>query len=368
MSDWMYFDNHFLTVPDPEIAHFMARDYQNHWLFREEKRNLVEKRLVELLGASSQEHFFLTSGRYESNFLLLFSHYMDFIRETGRTHILTLENEHPSILQPLQYLEKFEVQGKFLPLNHHGQLEPEALIEAIRPRSSLLSISWANELTAVIQPIAELAEVCEKNDVRFHVDASCVIGKLPFQFTEIPVHFLSFDGQLLHCPAALGALIARKEYPLSPLYFSEEKRPVAEYAALGVALEKVLDKMECMSFEIGHLRNVFETEIIKCIPSAQLFFQESNRLPNCSVVAFKGIHGEALRFLLQRQGMFVSTGGGRLAKILMQCGIDPMLAYGAISFSFSENNSLEEIPRMLPLIESTVKRLQKTGGAIHVAL
>lgn len=367
MADWMFFDNHTFTAPDVEISNHMARDYQHHWLFHEEKRNMIEKRILELLGAYPSDHFFLTSGRSESNFTVLFSHYMDFIRETGRTHILTCEHEHPSIIQGLQRLEKLEVQGKLLPLNNQGQLDPQTLIEAIRPRSGLLSLSWANDLTGVIQPIEKIANICTEHDLRLHVDASSVIGKIFFQCSELPIHFITFDGKLFHCPGAFGGLIVHKDHSIKLLYPEEEKRPVADYAALGVALENSLDRLDSMGLEMGRLRNFFESEVQMHIPDAKFFFQDVDRLPNCCCVSFPGVHGEALRFLLQRQGIFISTGEGRLAKTLLQCGIEPILAHGAISFAFSHHTTQAEIERTIPILAKTVEKLLKIGGKINVA-
>src|SRR5690606_9625349 len=113
---------------------------------------------------------------------LLFSMYAEFVRETGRNHFLLPSLDIDPALS--QEMEKLGCMVKKLPMNECGQLTGELLEETLKPRSSLVSISFAHPLTGVIQPVVELAKICEEKQVRLHVDASAVIGKVFFRFED----------------------------------------------------------------------------------------------------------------------------------------------------------------------------------------
>ena len=67
--------------------------------------------------------------------------------------------------------------------------------------------------------------------------------------------------------------------------------------------------------ETARLRNQFEESINRAIPEASILFQETERLPNVSVIAFPGVTSELLAFHLAQQDVFASFGGGRHQKL-----------------------------------------------------
>ncbi len=174
MADWIFLDNHTKTRPKEFLIEQMARSAKEHWLIAPSEK--AKQQIATHLGA---EGYYMAIDT-DAHFSLLFSHYLDYIRKTGRTHILAAEKEQTSILSAIETLERFEVQGKILPVNDKGHLTAKSLQEAIRARSSILSLSWAHPYTGVVQPLHDLAACCRENDVRLHVDISAAMGKLYF--------------------------------------------------------------------------------------------------------------------------------------------------------------------------------------------
>lgn len=366
MADWIFLDHHTKTSPSEEIVKQFAHDIllpkSKYWLLESSKIEKAKERLRGLVGGADGEVVLTTAGPFQS----LFSHYVHFIRETGKTHILSLETEDLSLLDGIKSLEKFEVSGKLLPVNEQGQLTSKVLQEAIRARSGLLSLSWAHPLTGVVQPIRELMDLCTENDIRIHLDITTALGKLPIPFDGLNVDFLTFDGRLLNCPPQMGALIVKKGIKIEPFQFGFHEESYPHLAALSSGVEKASDKIDHYALEVARLRDDFETKMLQI--GAKVLFQEVERLPNCAVVCFEGVHAECLLFYLQRQGIFATTGQGRLSSVLKSCHIDPVLAHTAINFVLSDETTQEEIDRTVQVCKEQMEKWQVLGGLVDATL
>ena len=222
----VYLDHHSATRPFPSSIEALLPFFKEHWgsttaphQMGQELFPALNKRteaILEALGAKPEDRFYFFSSNVDAVSHLFLSHYFDSIRHTGKNHILTTNIEEAPVLMSLKRLEEVSCTGKILPVNSQGQLTKEVLEEALRPRTSIVSLSWANGLTGVIHPIADLAAACRAKDVRIHVDASYVIGKLYFRLEDLPIDFLTFDGSFLHSPKGTAGLIVKEKTLFSP--------------------------------------------------------------------------------------------------------------------------------------------------------
>lgn len=369
MVSRVYLDHHTAARPFPSSVEAMLPFFKEHWgsttaphqmgqeLFP--ALNKGTETILEALGAKPEDRFYFFSSSIDAVHHLLLSHYFDSIRHTGKNHILTTNIEEAAVLMSLKRLEEIGCSGKILSVNAQGQLTKEVLEEALRPRTSIVSISWANGLTGVVHPIADLAEACHARDVRLHVDASYVIGKFYFRFEDLPIDFLTFDGSLIHAPKGTAGLLVKEKTLLSPPLASMAGIPVGGIAALAAALQEGVDKFDHVCLETVRLRDKLQQGILKGFPEAIVLFQQAERLPNCCAIAFPGIISDALLFLLHRKGIYASLGGGqcqKLSHILVASGIDEMLSQCALSFSLSFETTEEEIDYAIrTIVESACK-------------
>jgi len=345
-----FFAHH--TYPRPLEFH----ELEKGWLPRESR---FESEIKEMVGAPKEAHFLLAEDRAAANFCALFSTYADFIRENGRTHLLAPFGEHPSIVQGIHRLENFEIQGKFLPLNSQGQITKQVVEEHLRPRSAMLSISWAHDLTGVVQPIHEIYEACQAKEVRLHVDITHAIGKL---FLHGGFDLLTFDGAFLGAPRGTGVLISQEK--MTPNAFGGAPPVPALLTALAEGTARAIDQMDQMALEVGPLRDQLERGLQEAIPECQPFFTEVERLPNVAVIAFPGVHAELLECALQRAGVWVTHGEGRLAEILKACGFEAMVAHSALSFALSTLTTKEEVEKGVALISEVVAALRPISEGV----
>lgn len=371
MGNTVYLDNHTITRPCSAAIEQMFPFYKEYWgtvsaphRMGQEIIPLLNHRIKSIyhyLGAESEDQFILTSSGAEGINHVFQSTYFEFVRETGRNHFLTTALEEAPIGMSINRLEKLGCSGKTLPVNSYGQLTGDILEEAIKPRSGLLSLSWANGLTGVIHPIHDLAAVCKKKEVRFHVDASYAIGKLHFQFHDLGVDFLSFDGSLLHAPKGTGGLFIKQGISFSPLIVGDAGINAPALVALEASLSHIDGHFDHFNTEIVRLRDRLEKGVREGFPDAVVFFDQADRLPNCSAIGFPGIASESLLFALHRQGIYASMGGGhcqKLSHILTACGVDSLLAGTALSFALSYDTTEEDIDHAVQKIVESAKKLR----------
>jgi len=368
--DNIYLDTHTAPRPFSTCLEKMLPLYKEHTA-RElyDKSYLVayekcEMAIREALGDEEQRSVYFCSGGAEAVNSALFSYYFQRARETGKTHIMAPRTESAPILLSLQRLEEWGCSGKLLPLNAQGQLTKETLLNSINPRTGLLSLSWAQPLTGVIHPLAELAEVCRDKQVALHVDGSFVLGKFYFNLSDLPIDYFTYDGALVHGPQAAGALLMPKGEKHAPLILGAERAPLPALTALSYATLENARGCDQICLEGARLRDKLQRGIKNAVPDAHIFFEEVERLPSCTAIAFPGIHAEALLCLLQRRGVYASIGGGtqqRLTDVLLASGASLSLAQSALSFSLSLQTTEEEIDAAIQRITSCVHQLKRSS-------
>lgn len=361
MADWIFLDHHTKSPPSLSMTEALRNESITHWLFGDEGSDRLKTDVLELLGAKKGE-LLLSSSCAQSHFQVLLSHYITSIRETGRTHILTPETEVRSIVEGIKSLEKFDVQMRRLAVNHHGQVTRASVVEAVRARSSLLTLSWTDPLSGVVHPISDLVEVCREHDIEVHLDISTALGKLYLPFADLEIDYLTFEGRLLNCPIPLGATIVKEGKKVLPIGYAAPPYPYSYFSCLKRGMALALEKMDHYAMEVSRLRDFFEQALASM--GGKLFFQQVERLPNTIVVAFEGIHGEHLLFYLRRQGLIATTGEGRLCELLVRCGVKKRTALCAIAFALSDTTELQEIERAIEMMQESLSTLAKYAEKI----
>ncbi len=377
MIKQVYLDNHTATRPYPQALEAMLPFYQEKWgaasapyqMGQEAVSGVLQStdEIMQELGAGKEDQFFFCSSGAEAVGSVFFSHYLEEVRDSGKNHILTTNVEEAPTFLGLKRLEKFHCVEKVLPVNSQGQMTRQVLEEAIKPRTSLLSLAWANSLTGVIHPIADIAQACKEKGIRLHVDASTVIGKLFFHFEDLNVDYLTFDGSLFHSPKGTAGLLVKGGIAFHPLIAGNPNVHVGGVAALARALGESSRYFDQINLETARLRREFEQGVVSGFPEAVVLFQDVERLPNTAVIAFPGVDSDALLYLLSRRGVYASMGGGQAQKLfylLTASQVDEGLARCALSFSLSYETTEEEIAYAVQMIAECAIKLKKCSANV----
>ena len=186
-------------------------------------------------------------------------------RRSGRLHVITTQIEHKAVLEPLEILEERGFEIVRLPCDPSGWVHPEAVAEALRDDTLLVSVMHVNNESGVIQPIEEVAAVLADHPAYFHVDAAQGFGKELAALRESRIDLISVSGHKVYGPKGVGALVARRRRfrrpPLKPLFYGGGQErglrpgtlPVHLIVGLGLAAE--LGAKEARSAE-GRVRRV----------------------------------------------------------------------------------------------------------------
>lgn len=379
---FVYLDNSTTARPSGEAVSKMLTYYSEKWGTLTQPHKMGQelfadfadalKAVYALLGATEHDAVILTSSGAEAVNQAILSTYQDVSLVDGRNHFISSVIDEAPSLMSLHRLESFGCATTYLKPTPEGIITPKSLVEAITPRTALVSLSWASGLTGVVQPIADLAEICKSRGIRLLVEATHVLGKLFFDLKELPITFLAFNGEQLHAPKGTGALYIRQGIHLKPLITGGIEQAgmragsinIPAVAALGVACKQTLEARDYLCTEVARLKMHFEKEIIQRIPQSKVLFEYEERVPNISAIAFPHVQSEALLFLLSRKDVYASMGGGgqqQISYLLQACGLSKTIATCALSFSLSRETTQEELDRALGIIEACYTKLRKAS-------
>lgn len=330
--------------------------------------------IYNLVGAKEQDLCLFTSSGAEAVNQAILSAYFEITRVSGKNQFLTSQIEEAPALMSINRLEQLGAVSKLISPNHQGIITPQAVADAISPRTALISLSWANGLTGVVQPIADIAALCHERGICLHVDATHVLGKLFYELNDTSPHFISFNGDQLHAPQGTGGLYVKQGTRCSPFIVGGIEQGgyragtinIPGLVALGEAAQEAFEARDFVCTEIARLRNKLEEGIQAEFSEAIPLFQDQERLPNCTTIVFPGILNESLLFMLNRKNIYANIGGGsfqQLSLILKTCGVEESTAQGAISFALSRYTTEEEIDLAIPQIGEAARKLKPNCSA-----
>lgn len=323
-----------------------------------------------VLGCKPSEIIF-TSGGTESNALAIFGT-ARLLKYKGR-HIITSAIEHHAVLASCEFLAKTEgFELTILPVDREGFVSPDALKQAIRKDTILVSIMPANNEIGTIQPVAELGLICRQYGVVFHTDAVQWFGKEPFQsIQQFNADLVSVCAHKFHGPKGAGLLFIRSPLHPLPILFGggheNERRAGTENLAAIVGLVYALEQfVRDPVFRRSRLQPL--ADILRGVagqmPGVTLLGPGSQCLAN--TVAFVVAGGDAIALLarLDLEGICASSGAACSAgslepsHVVKALGFEEDLAKSLIRFSLGRDSTIREVNIVAQLLPEVVSKLR----------
>jgi cysteine desulfurase len=360
-----------LAVMRPLLEEAFGNPSSAHWASLAAKAALERGReqIAALLGAGPDEIVF-TSGGSEANNLALKGSLFALLEQGN--HIITQVTEHPAVLKPLKFLERFGARVTYLPVDGSGRVDPDLVRRAITPRTILISIMHANNETGTVQPIEAIADIARDHGIRFHTDAAQSVGKIAVRVDQLGVDLLSIAGHKIYAPKGVGALYVRGGTTLEPLIHGADhergRRAGTESAALAAGLGTACEIANDLSAteRMRALRAMlWEGLCARFGGQIRLNGHPEHRLPNTLNVSFIGCVGADV--LAAVDGLAASTGSAchsgsiTLSPVLRAMGVPEEVGRGAIRFSLGRYTTADEIAEAVERLSAAVdveKRVQ----------
>lgn len=383
----IYLDNAASTQIDPQVLEammpYLTEQYGNpgslYKLGRDAKAAVEKAReqVARFMGAKPEQIIF-TSGASEAN-NMVFEITRQFLERAGKTHVVTSQIEHKSVLKSVQRLvDNHNFDATFGGLSKSMSNLPESISESITPKTGLVSIMYANNEIGHAFDVRLIGKLCKKHDVLFHTDCVQAASCRPINVERIGCDFATISSHKIHGPKGVGALFVKDPDMWEPMILGGDDQEfglrggtenVAGIVGFGKACELVMqyhtlaeqDRLESM-----------KTAFISNLDIRLNHYGLDNvwMVNGCSRTATKtislrvnGVDAESLILMADNAGVCISAGSAcnsRLntpSHVLTSIGLTPDQARSSFRVSFSRMNTVEEAVKAAETIADCIATL-----------
>ncbi len=376
----IYLDNSATTPVDPRVAAKMipylveqfgnpaSRSHAFGWS-AEEAVEEARAEVARLVNADPKEIVW-TSGATESDNLAI-KGAANFYSGKGK-HLITVKTEHKAVLDTCRELERQGFEVTYLDVLENGLIDLDVFKAALRPDTILVSVMSANNEIGVIQPIAEIGEICRGKGIIFHVDATQAAGKIDIDLAALKVDLMSFSAHKVYGPKGIGALYVRRKPRVrleAQIHGGGHERgfrsgtlPVHQIVGMGEAFRIAREEMGKENKRIRFLRDRL-LQGISDIDHVYINGDMEHRIPHNLNVSFAYVEGESM--LMAIKDLAVSSGSACTSAslepsyVLRALGRDDELAHSSIRFTIGRFNTEEEIDYAIKLLHEKIGKLRE---------
>lgn len=367
-----YFDYCATTPVDRRVAELMS-DVNEHVFgnpssvhrYGQKARSYVERsrrQIAAAIGCKPSEIIFTGSGSEANNLVLRNLLYGE------KKHVVLSAIEHPSIYSTIRELEPLGMTCTIVDVDKTGRVSPPDIAAAILDNTALVTVMMANNEVGTLQPIAEIACLCQEHNIPFHSDGVQALGKIPIQVQSLGITTMSFSAHKLYGPKGVGALYATEGYQLHPLISGgsqENSRRAGTENVLGItgfglAVELAGGDLNSEMERLHGLRKGFLSSIRKTCPEVVVNGHPTETLPGVVSLSFPDVSAEKLIMKLDRDGFAVSAGAAcasgspQPSRVLQALGLSDELNQRTIRISFGRLTTLEEVTALAGAISRHV--------------
>ncbi len=361
----IYFDNSATTKPYSETIALMAKLMEEAYansssmhalgLAAEKILESSRKELASLIKALPEELVFTSGGTESINTALRGS--SEITKRAGR-HILASPVEHPASLESLNLLASQGWEIEWLTVDSTGTISLSDLESKLRKDTVLVNLMHVNNEFGTIEPVVEAGERIKRYNpaIAYHVDAVQSFGKIPISVKSLKADFISVSAHKIHGPKGVGLLYSRKGTRFAPLLLGggHERNQrsgtvnVPGIAAFSLSASIKHERRNRDEEQMKKVRLALLDELEKRLPGQYRVNSPQDGTPGILNVSFKGIKAEILLHSLEAQAIFVSSGSAchsrhdGISHVIKAAGVPKEWEQGAIRFSFSGDNTIEE--------------------------
>lgn len=366
----VYLDNAATTRVCPEAADIayktMLECYGNpsstHTKGREAKAVLdkARKQLAAALDCAPNEVYFTSCGSEGDNWAILNG--AESMRRKG-LHVISSEVEHDAVRKSFDELKRRGFEVTMLKPESDGSISPEAVVNALRPDTVLVSLMMVNNETGAVTDIAAIAKALKKakSIAILHTDAVQGFMKVPFSAKRLGADMITVSGHKIHAPKGIGALYIKTGFKIKPYIIGGAQEsgmragtePMPQIAAFGAAAELAKSGMAENTANMAKLRQYTAERIVAEMPEAVII---GGGAPHILSVSLPGWRSEVLMNFLEARGIYISRSsackkGGR-SHVLEAMGLPAEVIDGAVRISLSRYTTKEELDELCSALKN----------------
>ncbi len=310
-----------------------------------------------------RDNIHFTSGATESNNLAIIG--LALARQTISKRIILGPSEHSSIVEAAKFLEKhFGFLIEVLSCDDFAVADLTLAAQSITPDCALVALSFACSEIGSLQPVQEIAKLCQEMAVPLHLDAVQALGF--FDLANIPYSTMALSAHKCYGPRGVGLLLRRAEFKLEPVLvgggqeqgFRGGTENLSAISGLHQAYLEIIGAdnsgtIQCCTYLKAQLEKHFPDIIHTGHPTERLPFHLSLIVP--------GIASTQLLIQLDLKGVSASIGSAcnigknDLPAVLAGLKSLPPQPFAALRLSFGRSNSLNEIDSFITILTTILK-------------
>ena len=289
----------------------------------------ARQKVQQFINAASTREIVFTSGTTDSINLLAYA--LEDGIKSGDEIVLS-RMEHHSNIVPWQLLcERTGAVLKVVPINEHGELELDAYLSLLGPRTRLVAMAHVSNALGTINPVGDIITAAHEHNVPVLLDGAQAVPHASVDMQELDCDYYSFSGHKMFGPTGIGIFYGKEEllkklppfkgggemiltvsfektvYNELPYKFEAGTPNIAGAIGLGVAIDYLQDLgMDRVAAYEADLLD-YATQAIAEVPGVRLIGTAAHK---ASVISFTidGIHPHDLGTVLDHQGVAIRTG------------------------------------------------------------
>ena len=324
------------------------------------------RRKVARLIAARPGEIVWTSGATEANNLAI----RGVLNASGKKPhgLITVATEHSSVLETAKVMGRDGHEVEILPVSSNGVVDLRKVRQAIEGRKMLVSMMWVNNETGVIQPIQEVASLCERYGALLHVDAAQASGKVDVNLKNVRIALMSLSAHKAYGPMGIGALFIRKGVSIGPIVSGGGQErglrpgtlPVPLIVGMGEAFD-LLRKEWKLSAKRAAVWNERLIEWVRELGEARINGGGTDKVPHILNVSFKNLRENPV-FSMKRtavsNGSACATGKTAASHVLRGMGLSRELAQHSLRVSFGRTTTDAEVEVLVSELSGVIKKLR----------
>ena len=345
------------------------------------RRALEEAResLAKSVDCDRNEVIFTSGGTESDNLAIKGLYWQRKEEDSKRNIIISAGTEHHAVIDPIEWLEKHDgAEILWLPVDSEGVVDLDFLATFLAEKAenvAVITLMWANNETGVITDIPRVVAIANQYGIPVHSDAIAAFGHLPLSFKASGLAAMSISAHKIGGPVGAGALLVSRATKLvSLVHGGGQERgmrsgtmnaPVAK--AFALAAEIAVSELESEMLRLQKLRDYLVSSVQSIAPVANHTGSNVQRMAHNAHFTFEGCSGDSLLFLLDQQGVCVSTGSACQAgvngpsHVLVAMGRSERDANGCLRMTLGQQTTQEDIDHFLKALPSAVEGALKAG-------